>query len=82
MMILVLAVMAQLICCGGLIPVHDWPVPEQGAWSTPARWALARAASSTDLMTLRSDTCVSSAAEYEQAMCTMTVCPCGRTGRG
>lgn len=56
LVILVLVVMAQLICCGGLFPVHDRPVLEQVAWLTPARWAFALAASSTGLTTLRSGT--------------------------
>ncbi|MGH3926273.1 MAG: ABC transporter permease, partial [Pseudonocardiaceae bacterium] len=54
MPLLVLMVMAQLVCCGGLFPVHDRPVLEQLAWLAPARWAFAMVASTTDMATISS----------------------------
>ena len=49
MPLLVLATMAQLVFCGGLVPVAGRPVLEQLSWLLPARWGLAAAAVTVDL---------------------------------
>jgi ABC-type multidrug transport system ATPase subunit len=46
---LVVAVMAQLVLCGGVIPVTGRAVLEQLSWIAPARWGYAAAAGTTDL---------------------------------
>ncbi|QSB14682.1 FHA domain-containing protein [Natronosporangium hydrolyticum] len=46
---LVVAVMAQLVLCGGVIPVTGRAVLEQASWLAPARWGYASAAATTDL---------------------------------
>jgi ABC-type multidrug transport system ATPase subunit len=46
---LVVAVMAQLVLCGGVIPVTGRVVLEQLSWVAPARWGYAAAAGTTDL---------------------------------
>lgn len=49
---LVVAVMAQLVLCGGVIPVTGRVGLEQISWLAPARWGYASAAASTDLRTV------------------------------
>lgn len=49
---LVVAVMAQLVLCGGVIPVSGRPLLEQVSWLAPARWGYASAAASVDLRTV------------------------------
>jgi ABC transport system ATP-binding/permease protein len=49
MPLLVVLVMAQLVLCGGMIPVTDRPVLEQLAWLAPARWGYAAGASTVDV---------------------------------
>jgi energy-coupling factor transporter ATP-binding protein EcfA2 len=49
MPLLVLATMAQLVLCGGLVPVAGRPVLEQLSWLAPARWGFAAFASTVDL---------------------------------
>jgi ABC-type multidrug transport system ATPase subunit/ABC-type multidrug transport system permease subunit len=49
MPLLVLSTMAQLVFCGGLVPVAGRAVLEQLSWLLPARWGLAAAASTVDL---------------------------------
>ncbi|WP_312721604.1 ATP-binding cassette domain-containing protein [Mobilicoccus sp.] len=50
MPLLVVSIMAQLVLCGGLIPVVGRPVLEQLAWLTPSRWGYAAGASTIDLL--------------------------------
>ena len=45
---LVVAIMSQLVFCGGLIWVTNRPVLDQLSWLTPARWGYASAASTID----------------------------------
>ncbi|OBI11246.1 ABC transporter ATP-binding protein [Mycobacterium sp. E2327] len=45
---LVIAIMSQLVFCGGLIWVTNRPVLDQLSWATPARWGYASAASTID----------------------------------
>ncbi len=52
MPLLVVSIMAQLVLCGGLFPVHGRIVLEQLAWLAPARWGYAQAASTVDLGTI------------------------------
>ncbi|WP_024794503.1 ATP-binding cassette domain-containing protein [Tomitella biformata] len=49
MPLLVVAVMAQLVMCGGLIPVTGRAGLEQLSWLFPARWGFAAGASTVDL---------------------------------
>ncbi len=49
MPLLVVTVMAQLVMCGGLIPVTDRAVLDQLSWLFPARWGFAAGASTVDL---------------------------------
>jgi hypothetical protein len=46
---LVVAVMAQLVLCSGVIPVTGRAVLEQVSWLAPARWGYAAAAATVDL---------------------------------
>jgi ABC-type multidrug transport system ATPase subunit len=46
---LVVAVMAQLVLCGGVIPVTGRVLLEQLSWIAPARWGYAAAAGTVDL---------------------------------
>ena len=48
MPLLVVAIMSQLVFCGGLIWVTDRLVLDQLSWATPARWGYAAAASTID----------------------------------
>lgn len=48
--LLVVVVMAQLVLCGGMIPVTGRPVLEQLAWLAPARWGYAAGASTVDIL--------------------------------
>ena len=48
MPLLVVAIMSQLVFCGGLIWVTDRLVLDQLSWGTPARWGYAAAASTID----------------------------------
>jgi hypothetical protein len=45
---LVIAIMSQLVMCGGLIWVTGRAVLDQLSWATPARWGYAAAASTID----------------------------------
>jgi ABC-type multidrug transport system ATPase subunit len=47
--VLVVTVMAQLVLCGGMIPVAGRPVLAQLSWLAPARWGYAAGASTLDL---------------------------------
>ncbi|HEU4362044.1 MAG TPA: ATP-binding cassette domain-containing protein [Mycobacterium sp.] len=47
--LMVVAIMAQLVFSGGLIPVTDRAVLDQLTWLTPARWGFSAAASTIDL---------------------------------
>ena len=44
MPLLVVAMMLQLVLCGGLFPAHDRPVLAELSWLVPARWAFAMGA--------------------------------------
>ncbi|MBW0012459.1 FHA domain-containing protein [Mycobacterium sp.] len=48
MPLLVVAIMSQLVFCGGLIWVTNRPVLDQLSWATPARWGYAASASTID----------------------------------
>ncbi len=52
MPVLVVAVMAQLVLCGGLIPVTGRPALSALALLAPARWGYAAAASSVDVVAM------------------------------
>ncbi|GLZ29146.1 hypothetical protein Lesp02_13360 [Lentzea sp. NBRC 105346] len=52
MPVLVVLVMAQLVLCGGMIPVTGRPVLEQLSWLAPARWGYAAGASTVDIRTV------------------------------
>jgi hypothetical protein len=52
MPLLVVAIMSQLVFCGGMIPVTDRIVLDQMSWATPARWGFAATASTIDLTRL------------------------------
>jgi hypothetical protein len=47
--VLVVTVMAQLVLCGGMVPVAGRPVLAQLSWLAPARWGYAAGASTVDL---------------------------------
>ena len=49
MPMLVVTVMAQLVLCGGLIPVTGRIVLNQLSWLFPARWGFAAGASTVDM---------------------------------
>src|SRR5690606_3689958 len=49
---LVVVVMAQLVLCGGVIPVSGRAMLEQLSWLAPARWGYASAAATVDLKTV------------------------------
>jgi hypothetical protein len=49
MPVLVVVIMAQLVLCGGMVPVTGRPVLEQLSWIAPARWGFAAGASTADL---------------------------------
>ena len=49
MPLLVVMVMAQLVLCGGLIPVTGRPVVSQLSWAAPARWGYAAGAATVNL---------------------------------
>ena len=48
MPLLVVAIMSQLVFCGGMIWVTDRLVLDQLSWATPARWGYAASASTID----------------------------------
>ena len=50
MPLLVVAIMAQLVLCGGLIPVADQAVLEQLSWLAPSRWGYAAGASTVEAL--------------------------------
>jgi ABC-type multidrug transport system ATPase subunit len=50
--LLAIALMAQLVFAGGFIPVTDRPLLETLAWLAPARWGFAATASTADLSNL------------------------------
>jgi ABC transport system ATP-binding/permease protein len=52
MPVLVVVVMAQLVLCGGMIPVTGRPVLDQLSWLTPSRWGYAAGASTTDVLAI------------------------------
>ena len=52
MPLLVVAIMAQLVLCGGLIPVAGQAVLEQLSWVTPSRWGYAGAAATVDALSV------------------------------
>jgi ABC transport system ATP-binding/permease protein len=52
MPLLVVTVMAQLVLCGGLIPVTGRPAVAQLSWLAPARWGYAAGAATADLRTV------------------------------
>lgn len=52
MPILVLLTMAQLVLCGGLVPVAGRVLLAQLSWLVPTRWGFAAAASTTDVNTI------------------------------
>jgi hypothetical protein len=52
MPILVISVMAQLVLCGGIVPVTGRAWLSQVSWLVPARWGFAAGASTVDLRTL------------------------------
>jgi ABC-type multidrug transport system ATPase subunit len=47
--VLVVTVMAQLVLCGGMIPVTDRVVLAELSWLAPSRWGYAAGASTVDL---------------------------------
>jgi ABC transport system ATP-binding/permease protein len=49
MPLFVVSVMAQLVLCGGMVPVTDRMLLDQLSWLTPARWGYAAASSTVDL---------------------------------
>ncbi|QQS02249.1 MAG: ATP-binding cassette domain-containing protein [Austwickia sp.] len=49
MPLLIVTLMAQLVLCGGLIPVSGRAGLEQVAWVSPSRWGYAAAASTVDV---------------------------------
>ncbi|KAA0021479.1 FHA domain-containing protein [Antrihabitans cavernicola] len=51
MPLLVVTIMAQLVMCGGLIPVTGRAVLDQLSWLFPARWGYAAGASTIDVRT-------------------------------
>ncbi|MEO6087090.1 MAG: ATP-binding cassette domain-containing protein [Umezawaea sp.] len=52
MPVLVVVVMAQLVLCGGMIPVTGRPVLDQLSWLTPSRWGYAAGASTVDVLAI------------------------------
>jgi ABC-type multidrug transport system ATPase subunit/pSer/pThr/pTyr-binding forkhead associated (FHA) protein len=52
MPVLVVVVMAQLVLCGGMIPVTGRPVLDQLSWLTPSRWGYAAGASTVDVLSI------------------------------
>ncbi|MCQ4121882.1 FHA domain-containing protein [Rhodococcus tibetensis] len=51
MPMLVVAIMVQLVMCGGMITITGRAVLDQLSWLFPSRWGFAAAASTTDLST-------------------------------
>jgi len=49
MPLLIVTLMAQLVLCGGLIPVADRLGLEQVSWASPSRWGYGAAASTVDV---------------------------------
>jgi hypothetical protein len=49
MPLFVVSIMAQLVLCGGMVPVTDRLLLNQVSWAMPARWGYAAAASTVDL---------------------------------
>ncbi len=49
MPLFVVSVMAQLVLCGGMVPVTDRMPLDQLSWLTPARWGYAAASSTVDV---------------------------------
>ncbi len=49
MPLFVVSIMAQLVLCGGMVPVTDRLLLSQLSWLAPARWGYAAAASTVDL---------------------------------
>lgn len=52
---LVLAIMIQLVFCGGLIEITGRPVLSQLSWLVPSRWGYSGAASTTDLDSMKAE---------------------------
>jgi hypothetical protein len=59
MPLFVVSVMAQLVLCGGMVPVTDRMLLDQLSWVTPARWGYAAASSTVDVRHLVPGTLVS-----------------------
>ncbi len=59
MPLFVVSVMAQLVLCGGMVPVTDRMLLDQLSWFTPARWGYAAASSTVDVRHLVPGTLVS-----------------------
>jgi ABC transport system ATP-binding/permease protein len=55
MPLFVVAVMAQLVLCGGMVPVTGRPGLDQLSWAMPARWGYAAAGSTIDVRHLVPD---------------------------
>lgn len=55
MPLFVVSIMAQLVLCGGMVPVTNRIVLDQLSWITPSRWGYASAASVVDLRSLVPD---------------------------
>jgi hypothetical protein len=49
MPVLVVTVMAQLVLCGGMVPVTGRVVLSELSWLAPARWGYSAGASTVDL---------------------------------
>ena len=49
MPVLVVTVMAQLVLCGGMVPVTDRVVLSQLSWLAPSRWGYSAGAATLDL---------------------------------
>ena len=49
MPLFVVSIMAQLVLCGGMVPVTDRMLLDQLSWVMPARWGYAAAASTVDV---------------------------------
>jgi ABC transport system ATP-binding/permease protein len=49
MPLFVVSIMAQLVLCGGMVPVTDRLLLDQLSWITPARWGYAAASSTVDV---------------------------------
>jgi len=55
MPVLVVTIMAQLVLCGGMVPVTGRPVLSQVSWFVPSRWGYAAGAATVDLTARSAD---------------------------